>query len=113
MQTIVELPEFIRASEGLFSDEEKRSLINYLALHPQSGDLIRGTGGIRKLRWAIQGKGKSGGARVIYYYHNETIPLFLLTAFGKNEKANISPAERNDLAKLTNLLQKHYGDKNE
>ena len=113
MQTIVELPEFIRTSEGLFSDEEKRSLINYLATHPQSGDLIRGTGGIRKLRWAIQGKGKSGGARVIYYYHNETIPLFLLTAFGKNEKANISPAERNDLAKLTNLLQKHYGDKND
>ena len=113
MQTIVELPEFIRTSEGLFSDEEKRSLINYLAAHPQSGDLIRGTGGIRKLRWAIQGKGKSGGARVIYYYHNETIPLFLLTAFGKNEKTNISPAERNDLAKLTNLLQTHYGDKNE
>jgi hypothetical protein len=113
MQTIVELPEFIRTSEGLFSDEEKRSLINYLATHPQSGDLIRGTGGIRKLRWAIQGKGKSGGARVIYYYHNETIPLFLLTAFGKNEKANTSPAERNDLAKLTNLLQKHYGDKND
>lgn len=113
MQTIVELPEFIRTSEGLFSDEEKRSLINYLAAHPQSGDLIRGTGGIRKLRWAVQGKGKSGGARVIYYYHNETVPLFLLTVFGKNEKANISPAERNDLAKLTNLLQKHYGDKNE
>lgn len=113
MQTIVELPEFIRTSEGLFSNKEKRSLINYLAAHPQSGDLIRGTGGIRKLRWASQGKGKSGGARVIYYYHNETIPLFLLTAFGKNEKANISPAERNDLAKLTNLLQKHYGDKNE
>ncbi|MDO8342360.1 MAG: type II toxin-antitoxin system RelE/ParE family toxin [Cellvibrio sp.] len=113
MQTIVELPEFIRTSDGLFSDEEKRSLINYLAAHPQSGDLIRCTGGIRKLRWAIQGKGKSGGARVIYYFYNETLPLFLLTAFGKNEKANISPAERNDLAKLTNLLQKHYGDKNE
>ena len=108
MQTIVELPEFIRTAQGLFSEEEKRSLINYLATHPQSGDLIRGTGGIRKLRWATQGKGKSSGARVIYYYHNETIPLFLLTAFGKNEKANISPAERNDLAKLINLLQQHY-----
>ena len=113
MQTIVELPEFIRTSQGLFSEEEKRSLINYLAAHPQSGDLIRGTGGIRKLRWAIQGKGKSGGARVIYYYHNDTIPLFLLMAFGKSEKANISPAERNDLAKLTSLLQRHYEGKNE
>ena len=49
MQTIVELPEFIRTSQGLSSEEEKRSLINYLAAHPQSGDLIRGTGGIRKL----------------------------------------------------------------
>jgi hypothetical protein len=107
MHTIVELPEFIRKSQGLFADEERRSLINYLATHPQAGDLIQGTGGIRKLRWAIQGRGKSGGARVIYYFHNESIPLFLLTALGKNEKANISPAERNDLAKLTNLLRKH------
>lgn len=109
MHTIVELPEFIRKSQGLLTDEEKRHLINHLATHPQAGDLIQGTGGIRKLRWAIQSKGKSGGARIIYYYHNESIPLFLLTAFGKNEKANISAAERNDLAKLTNLLRKHYG----
>lgn len=113
MQTIVELPEFIRKSQGLFSEEEKRSLINYLASHPQAGDLIQGTGGIRKLRWAAQGKGKSGGARVIYYYHNETIPLFLLTAFGKGEKANISPAERNDLSKLTSLLARQYEGKHE
>ncbi|WP_049630829.1 type II toxin-antitoxin system RelE/ParE family toxin [Cellvibrio sp. pealriver] len=109
MHTIVELPEFIQKSQGLLTDEEKRLLINHLATHPQAGDLIQGTGGIRKLRWAIQSKGKSGGARIIYYYHNESIPLFLLTAFGKNEKANISAAERNDLAKLTNLLRKYYG----
>ena len=71
--------------------------------------MIQGTGGIRKLRWAIQGKGKNAGARIIYYYHNETIPLFLLTAFGKSEKDNISVSERNDLAKLIALLRKHYG----
>lgn len=113
MHTIVELPEFIRQSQGLFAEDEKRSLINYLATHPQAGDVIQGTGGIRKLRWAIQARGKSGGARIIYYYHNESIQLFLLTAFGKNEKANISPAERNELAKLTNLLRKHYGANHE
>lgn len=72
---------------------------------------MQGTGGIRKLRWAAQGKGKSGGVRVIYYYHNETIPLFLLTVFGKGEKANLSKAERNDLAKFTMTLVKHYGEK--
>lgn len=61
------------------------------------------------LRWSAQGKGKSGGVRVIYYYHDATMPLFLLTVFGKGEKANLSKAERNELAKLTPLLLKHYG----
>ena len=109
----MELPEFIRKSEGLLKATERQSIINYLALHPVAGDLMQGTGGIRKLRWSAQGKGKSGGVRVIYYYHNEGMPLFLLTVFGKGEKANLSKSERNELAKLTSLLVKHYGDQNE
>ncbi|TXR53119.1 type II toxin-antitoxin system RelE/ParE family toxin [Reinekea thalattae] len=113
MQTIVELPEFQRKALNILSIEEKVSIINYLASHPQSGDLMQGTGGIRKLRWSAQGKGKSGGARVIYYYHNGTVPLFLLTVFGKGEKANLSKAERNELAQLTKLLLKHYGENND
>ena len=113
MQTIVELPEFLRKSQSWLSSDEKLSLINYLAAHPQSGDLMQGTGGIRKLRWAAQGKGKSGGVRVIYYYHNGSIPLFLLTVFGKGEKANLSKSERNDLSKFTGLLLSQYGGKNE
>jgi hypothetical protein len=113
MQTIVELPEFQKKAMDLLKDEEKVAFINYLAYHPQSGDLMQGTGGIRKLRWSAQGKGKRGGVRVIYYYHNGKMPLFLLTVFGKGEKANLSKAERNDLAKLTDLLVKHYGDQND
>jgi len=113
MQTIVELPEFLRKSQPILSSDEKLSLINYLAVHPQSGDLMQGTGGIRKLRWSAKGKGKSGGVRVIYYYHNESIPLFLLTVFGKGEKANLSKSERNDLSKFTGLLLRQYGGKNE
>ena len=74
---------------------------------------MQGTGGIRKLRWSAQGEGKSGGVRVIYYYHNEAIPLFLLTLFGKGEKANISKSERNELNKLTTQLLKNYGGQNE
>lgn len=112
MQTIVELPEFQKRAQSLLKDDEKTSIINYLASHPQSGDLMQGTGGIRKLRWSAQGRGKSGGVRVIYYYHNGTVPLFLLTVFGKGEKANISKAERSELAKLTQLLLKHYGGSN-
>ncbi|MCA8863709.1 MULTISPECIES: type II toxin-antitoxin system RelE/ParE family toxin [unclassified Halomonas] len=110
MQTIVELPEFIKRASSLLKAEEKMSIVNYLAFHPQAGDIVQGTGGIRKLRWSAQGKGKSGGVRVIYYYHNGSVPLFLLTVFGKGEKANISKSERNELSKLTNLLLERYGD---
>jgi len=109
MQTIVELPEFLRRSDRLFSAPERLSVINYLAAHPAAGDIMQGTGGIRKLRWAAHGKGKSGGVRVIYYFHNKSMPIFLLTLFGKGEKSNLSKSERNELAKFTNLLINNYG----
>lgn len=112
MQTIVELPEFLRRSDKLLNNSERLSIINYLAEHPAAGDIMQGTGGIRKLRWSAQGKGKSGGVRVIYYYHNGSMPLFLLTVFGKGEKSNLSKNERNELAKLTILLIKNYGGQN-
>lgn len=113
MQTVVEFPEFQRKSSKLLSADEKFSVINYLAAHPAAGDIMLGTGGIRKLRWSAQGKGKSGGVRIIYYFHNKSLPLFLLTVFGKGEKANLTKAERNDLAKFTAILIKSYGGKNE
>ncbi len=109
MQTIIELPEFLRKSGKLLTSSERLSIINYLAAHPAAGDIMQGTGGIRKLRWSAQGKGKSGGVRVIYYHYNESMPLFLLTLFGKGEKANLTKTERNDLAKFTTLLLKNYG----
>lgn len=110
MQTIVELPEFQDKADKLLTDQEKLGVINYLAAHPQAGVLMQGTGGIRKFRWATGSKGKSGGARVIYYFHNESIPLFLLSVFGKKDKANLSKAECNELAKLTRLIVNNYGE---
>ncbi len=112
MQTIVELPEFQRRAAALVSETKKQAIINYLAAHPQAGVVMQGTGGIRKFRWASGNKGKSGGVRVIHYFHNESVPLFLLSMFGKSEKANLSKAERNQLAKLTNILVKNYGASN-
>jgi len=70
------------------------------------------TGGIRKLRWARSGGGKSGGIRVIYYFHDESMPLYLLTAFGKNEKANLSKEERNLLATIVKELVAFWRRKN-
>jgi hypothetical protein len=78
--------------------------VSYLAAHPRAGDLIRETGGIRKLRWARSGRGKSGGVRVIYYFHSERRPLYLLTVFAKNERADLSKAQRHDLAALVRIL---------
>ena len=109
MQTIVELPEFLKRSGKLLSETGRLSVINYLAKHPSAGKIMKGTGGIRKLRWSAQGKGKSGGVRVIYYHHNQSMPLFLLTLFGKGETANLTKTECNELAKFTSLLIKHYG----
>lgn len=59
-------------------------------------------------RWALQGRGKRGGARVVYYYHSEAMPLFALTAYAKNERADLSQADRNDFRRLTALLVKAY-----
>ena len=66
------------------------------------------TGGARKLRWRAQGRGKRGGVRVIYYYHNESLPLFLLNVFAKNEKANLTKAERNEMKLLLPRLVRGY-----
>jgi hypothetical protein len=102
--TVAETGEFINKAKKLLSDRERQELVSYLSVHPASGTVMKGTGGIRKLRWARQGMGKSGGVRVIYYFHNDGMPLYALTLYGKGEKDNLSAAERNDLSKLVELL---------
>lgn len=104
MITIAEAPEYIRQAAKLLTAREQQDVLSYLAAHPKAGDLIEGTGGIRKLRWGRGGHGKSGGVRVVYYYHSELMPLYLITLFSKNEQENLSKAERNDLAKLVDVL---------
>ena len=109
MHTVAEMPEFNRNAASLLSGTEVQALIGHLAEHPRAGVLIPGTGGVRKLRWAREGMGKSGGVRVIYYYHDERIPLYLLTVFGKSQKSNLSKAEANELSKLVILLVQAAG----
>ena len=101
---IAELPTYIRLAEKLLSVEERQDLINYLAEHPKSGDIMEGTGGVRKLRWRRGGQGKSGGVRVIYYFHDDLMPLYLLTLFAKGDKVNLTKGERNELADLVEAL---------
>ena len=106
--TVVETPEFLTATRKLLTASERAALVDHLAHNPNAGDLIQGTGGLRKLRWGVEGRGKRGGARVIYFYHGIDLPLFALTAYAKNEKANLNQSDRNDFRKLTKLLVETY-----
>src|ERR1700730_13227235 len=107
--TVVETPFFLRKAEaGLLTDDEREQLAAFVGANPEAGDVIPESGGVRKLRWAAKGKGKSGGGRLIYYFHNEAFPVFLLTVYAKNQKANLTKAERNDMKTLVPLLVKNY-----
>jgi hypothetical protein len=86
------------------SEDNIFALVSYLAENPAAGDVIAGTGGCRKLRWAGHGKGKSGGYRTITFYSGAMMPVYLLTVFGKGEKANLSDAECNALRAMTKTL---------
>ena len=108
LMTVIETPSFLRDAKRLMDDEERQEIVSFLAQNPDTGDLLQGTGGIRKVRFARDGGGKSGGYRVIYFFHSQDIPLFALNIFAKNEKSNISPAERNALKELSALLVKTY-----
>jgi|WetSurMetagenome_2_1015567.scaffolds.fasta_scaffold680010_1 hypothetical protein len=106
---VVETPEFLAASRKLMDETERSSLVLYLAHNPEAGDLMPGTGGVRKLRWALEGRGKRGGARVIYYFHSERMPLFIITAYAKNVRDDLDEADKNDLKRMTKALAQKYG----
>ena len=109
MQTVVETPSYLNAAKDLRITAEMRStIVNAVSADPRLGDAMVGTGGCRKFRWGKDGKGKSGGVRVISFYSGAGMPVFLLTMFGKNEQANLTKAERNDLAAFTRVLVDTY-----
>jgi hypothetical protein len=111
MITVAETVPFRRKAEALLSPAEREDLIDYLAEHPTAGVLIQGTGGIRKLRWGAEGRGKRGGTRVIYFVGGEDMPLYLLALFVKNEKADLSMAERQELRSFVDDLKTYWRDR--
>lgn len=102
--TVAELPEYQRRALRLLSGDERQDVVSFLAAFPKTGDLIRNTGGVRKLRWARSGRGESAGVRVIYYFHSSQMPLYLLTVFAKNERDDLTQGDRNELAILVKIL---------
>jgi RelE toxin of RelE / RelB toxin-antitoxin system len=106
--TVVETAAFLERAKGILSESQRADLVAYLASNPEAGRVIPGTGGARKLRWAISGRGKRGGARTIYYYHNQSIPLFVLDIYAKSERSNLSEADKRSLKRLLAQIPSRY-----
>ncbi|MEM1377979.1 MAG: type II toxin-antitoxin system RelE/ParE family toxin [Pseudomonadota bacterium] len=105
MLTVAETPTFVRQTEKLFDDDQQRELIDFLAENPLAGDEIPGTGGVRKVRFAASGRGKRGGARIIYYYLDDEMPLYALLAYAKNERTDMTPEQLKAVRTLTATLK--------
>ena len=106
MQSVIETESYLRAArDAKMAEDELKAAVDLVAGEPEAGDVMQGTGGVRKARLAGRGKGKSGGYRVVWYFGGNDIPVFLLTVFGKGEKANLTQGERNALRSLTATLR--------
>jgi hypothetical protein len=102
---VVELETFLRGAAVLWDDREREGFIDFIALHSDAGEIIPGTGGLRKIRWSRQGMGKRGGARVIYYYENPSCPVFLLAVYAKAAQENLSAEQKLAYRKLVAVLK--------
>lgn len=107
LQTVVELDTFIRRAKAIMTDAEREEIVLFLAANPEAGSPLGG--GLRKLRVPRKGGGKSGGYRTIYVFGGKAIPLFLVTVFAKNEKANLTQAEQAASVELSRRLIAAYG----
>lgn len=107
LQTVVELESFLKRARAIMSEDERAGIVAFLAGNPEAG--ISLGGGLRKVRIAREGGGKSGGYRTLYVFGGDTMPLFLLTVFAKNEKANLSRTEQATAVALSKELLATYG----
>jgi mRNA-degrading endonuclease RelE of RelBE toxin-antitoxin system len=96
----VETPVFTKTIISVLDDDQYRSLQLALALRPEQGPVIRSSGGLRKLRWSVAGRGKRGGARVIYYWDKPTGTFYMLFAYTKNEQGDLTREQVKILGKL-------------
>jgi len=109
MQSVVETTGYLSDAKAAgLTEAERETIVLTTAARPDAGVLIPGAGGARKLRFAGRGKGKSGGYRVVTYYGGADIPVFLLNVFAKGDKVDLTPAERNELAKVLRALAAAY-----
>ena len=103
--TVAESPLFSRQAQEIWADAEREAFIEFIARNPEEGDLIPETGGVRKIRWMRPGSGKRGGARVIYFYHSNDRPLYLLMVYAKSRQENLTAEEKKIVRRLATILK--------
>lgn len=109
MQTLIPIGTFEGKARGLLGDAGFDDMLEFLARRPKAGRVIVGTGGLRKVRIARPGGGKSAGTRVIYYYHNENKPILLLLIYAKTDQDNLTDAQKARLKKHVDAIFEQFG----
>ncbi len=107
--TVAETQVFLRQAKDVWVDEEHDEFVLFIAQNPKAGDVIPDTGGVRKVRWKRTGTGKRGGVRVIYFYHNEDLPLYLLLVYPKGSQDDLEPEEKKAVRDLTASIKGKSG----
>ena len=95
-------------SSPLWTEDEKFEFVDFIARNPEAGDLIPGSGGVRKVRWGRRGSGARGGVRIIYFYHDPAMPLYLLMIYAKARRDDLSPDARQTVQGLVARLNEAY-----
>ncbi len=106
--TVVETSHFAKRAAKHWTSNELDEFTSYIAGNPECGDVVADTGGVRKVRWASQGRGKRGGARVIYFYRSEAMPLFLLDFYAKNEKTDLDAYDKRLLRNAVKTITERF-----
>ena len=104
-QALLETKAYEKAVSQFWNEEEQREFKTFLGLHPEQGDIIPDTDGLRKIRWSSSSHGKRGGARVIYYVYDEGEPIYLLFAYPKNVKTNLTEKEKKVMRQLVGQIK--------
>jgi hypothetical protein len=106
--SVIELVGYRRRAGELLTPGEQDAVIDLVAYEPTCGDIIPGTGGLRKVRIGRGGGGKRGGARVVYYFHDPDVPIYLLALYAKNEKGDLSAREKREFSEFVKEIMRQW-----
>ena len=106
--TVVDLKSYQRDADRIFTHDERDKLVEFIATNPDYGKVIPDTGGVRKIRWCTNRRGKRRGARVIYYFRDLNMPVFMLAVYAKGEKISLTVREKKEMRRLVDELVEQY-----